>query len=98
MTFDRSGELFSTYQPKEVEEKWYQYWEENGCFSSENNPGGKPYSIVMPPPNVTGQLHMGHALDNTMQDIFQPLAQDAGKKGALATRDRPCRNRYAGKS
>ena len=80
MTFDRSGELSSTYQPKEVEEKWYQYWEENGCFSSENNPGGKPYSIVMPPPNVTGQLHMGHALDNTMQDIFSRWRRMQGRR------------------
>jgi len=62
--------LATTYQPKEVEAKWYKFWEENGFFSSEHNKNGKPFCIVMPPPNVTGQLHMGHALDETMQDIL----------------------------
>ena len=62
--------LNTVYNPKEVEEKWYDYWESHKCFSSEHNKEGKPFSIVMPPPNVTGQLHMGHALDNTMQDIL----------------------------
>ncbi len=62
--------LATTYQPKEVEAKWYKFWEENGFFSSEHNKNGEPFCIVMPPPNVTGQLHMGHALDETMQDIL----------------------------
>lgn len=62
--------ISKTYDPKQVEGKWYKIWEENGYFSCKNNEGGKPFSIVMPPPNVTGQLHMGHALDNTMQDIL----------------------------
>ena len=76
----KQNELSSTYQPNEVEEKWYRYWEENGCFSSENNLDGKPFSIVMPPPNVTGQLHMGHALDNTMQDIFSRWRRMQGRR------------------
>ncbi|GAV21660.1 valine--tRNA ligase [Carboxydothermus pertinax] len=59
----------SVYSPQEVEKKWYKYWEENGFFHTEPDER-KPFSIVMPPPNVTGQLHMGHALDNTMQDIL----------------------------
>ncbi len=63
-------QLNTVYNPKEVEEKWYAYWEANKCFSAEHNKEGEPFSIVMPPPNVTGQLHMGHALDNTMQDIL----------------------------
>ena len=58
------------YNPSDVEGKWYKYWEEKGYFtaSTENN---KPsFSIVIPPPNVTGSLHMGHALNNTLQDIL----------------------------
>ncbi len=60
----------TVYDPKEVEEKWYKHWEENGLFHAEPDTGKKPYSIVIPPPNVTGQLHMGHALDNTLQDVL----------------------------
>ena len=63
-------ELPKNYDHHEVEQKWYKYWEENGCFSHKNNEGGKPFAVVMPPPNVTGQLHLGHAIDNTMQDIL----------------------------
>ncbi len=59
-----------TYDPRSVEDKWYKYWEENGFFHSVVNPEQEPFCIVMPPPNVTGQLHMGHALDNTLQDIL----------------------------
>jgi len=59
-----------TYDPKEVEQKWYQYWEENGFFHAEADENRQPFSVVIPPPNVTGQLHMGHALDNTYQDIL----------------------------
>ena len=59
-----------TYDPKEVEQKWYQYWEENGFFHAEVDENRQPFSVVIPPPNVTGQLHMGHALDNTYQDIL----------------------------
>ncbi|MGE5842211.1 MAG: valine--tRNA ligase [Deltaproteobacteria bacterium] len=58
------------YEPKEVEEKWYRYWEENRLFRAEARPDRKPYCIVIPPPNVTGSLHMGHALNNTLQDIL----------------------------
>lgn len=58
------------YDPKAVEDKWYSYWEEEGLFHAEPEPGKKPFSIVIPPPNITGQLHMGHALDNTLQDIL----------------------------
>ena len=58
------------YSPSAVEEKWYQYWLDHGYFSHKNNPDGEPFCIVMPPPNVTGQLHMGHALDETLQDVL----------------------------
>jgi valyl-tRNA synthetase len=60
----------TVYDPKEVEEKWYKHWEENGLFHAEPDTGKTPFSIVIPPPNVTGQLHMGHALDNTLQDVL----------------------------
>ncbi|WP_027716997.1 valine--tRNA ligase [Desulfovirgula thermocuniculi] len=60
----------TAYNPRDVEEKWYRYWEENKFFHSEVDPSRVPYTIVMPPPNVTGQLHMGHALDNTLQDVL----------------------------
>lgn len=59
-----------TYDPKQVEEKWYKYWEDNGYFHAEVDKTKEPFCVVIPPPNVTGQLHMGHALDNTMQDIL----------------------------
>lgn len=60
----------STYDPRLVEDKWYSHWEESGYFHTEVNAEQEPFCIVMPPPNVTGQLHMGHALDNTLQDIL----------------------------
>jgi valyl-tRNA synthetase len=58
------------YSPVEVEDKWYRYWEENGLFRAEDESGKPPFCIVIPPPNVTGVLHMGHALNNTLQDIL----------------------------
>ncbi|GAW31695.1 valine--tRNA ligase [Carboxydocella sp. JDF658] len=69
-TATRSGQLPTTYNPQEVESKWYSRWEEKGYFHAEVDKNKEPFSIVMPPPNVTGALHMGHALDNTMQDIL----------------------------
>ena len=63
-------DLPKAYDPKLVESAIYDMWMENDCFKAEADPGKKPYSIVMPPPNVTGQLHMGHALDATLQDIL----------------------------
>ncbi len=60
----------TTYNPKEIEQQWYSYWEEKGYFHEEVDTNKEPFSIVLPPPNVTGQLHMGHALDNTLQDIL----------------------------
>ena len=63
-------ELPKVYDPKEVEERIYAQWESHGCFRGKADPEKKPFTIVMPPPNVTGQLHMGHAMDATMQDIL----------------------------
>lgn len=65
-----SKELEKTYDPKQIEDRLYQKWEANGYFHAEVDPKKKPFTIMMPPPNITGQLHMGHALDNTMQDIL----------------------------
>ncbi len=62
-------ELAKTYDPKEIEQKIYDNWLEKKYFHAEPNPDKKPFTIVMPPPNITGQLHMGHALNNTLQDI-----------------------------
>ena len=63
-------ELAKTYDPKGIEDRLYKKWEDNGYFHAEADRSKKPFTIVMPPPNITGQLHMGHALDNTMQDIL----------------------------
>ena len=71
-------ELASKYNPQEVESKWYQYWLDNKLFSSKPD-GREPYTIVIPPPNVTGVLHMGHMLNNTIQDILIRRARMEGK-------------------
>ncbi len=63
-------ELPKLYEPKEVEDKIYKFWMDNDCFKATRDPDKKPYTIVIPPPNITGQLHMGHALDETLQDIL----------------------------
>lgn len=63
-------QLEKNYQPKSFEDKIYKFWLDGGYFTPKINKGNKAYSIVMPPPNITGQLHMGHALDNTLQDIL----------------------------
>ncbi len=65
-----SKELPKVYEPQEVESRIYDMWEKNGCFKGHRDPEKKPFTIVMPPPNVTGQLHMGHAMDCTLQDIL----------------------------
>ncbi|MBQ2997502.1 MAG: class I tRNA ligase family protein, partial [Oscillospiraceae bacterium] len=63
-------ELDKTYDPAQVEKRIYQFWLDGGYFHAEVNPEKKPFTIVIPPPNITGKLHMGHALDNTLQDIL----------------------------
>ena len=63
-------ELSKTYAPAEFEDKWYSFWEKNGYFKPDSDRSRPPFNIVIPPPNVTGQLHMGHALNNTLQDII----------------------------
>ena len=89
-----SKELAKTYDPKGIEDRIYQNWMDKGYFHAKVNPDKKPFTIVMPPPNVTGQLHMGHALDNTMQDIlirykrmqgYEALWQPGTDHAAIAT-------------
>ena len=63
-------QLDKVYDPKQVEDKTYRFWQDGGYFHAEPNPDKKPYTIVIPPPNITGRLHMGHALDETLQDIL----------------------------
>ena len=63
-------DMNKTYNPKDFEDKLYERWETNGCFKADENSDKVPFTIVMPPPNITGQLHMGHALNNTIQDII----------------------------
>src|SRR3989338_11303635 len=63
-------DLSTRYNPKETEDKWRDHWEKNGVFHAEPNPNKKPFCVVIPPPNITGVLHMGHALNNTLQDIL----------------------------
>ena len=70
--------LDNTYKPSEIEERLYKTWEENGYFKADTSSDKEPYTIVIPPPNVTGQLHMGHALDETLQDILIRYKRLAG--------------------
>ena len=70
--------LETTYKPADIENKWYRAWEQAGAFACGRHPERVPYTIVIPPPNVTGSLHMGHALNNTLQDILARHARMAG--------------------
>ncbi len=72
--------LSTKYDPSQVEDKWYQRWMDKGFFHSEPNPDKEPYTIVIPPPNVTGVLHMGHMLNNTIQDVLIRKARMEGKE------------------
>jgi valyl-tRNA synthetase len=74
----KMNELATKYNPHEVEDKWYEWWMEHGMFHSEPD-DREPYTIVIPPPNVTGVLHMGHMLNNTIQDILVRRARMTGK-------------------
>ena len=73
-----SKELAKKYDPKNVEDRIYKTWLEHKYFHAERQEGKKTYTIVIPPPNITGQLHMGHALDNTLQDILIRYHRMAG--------------------
>ena len=79
-------ELPKVYDPKEVESRIYEQWETNGCFRGHRDPNKKPFTIVMPPPNVTGQLHMGHAMDCHPPGHPHPLQADAGLRRSVGSR------------
>ena len=74
------NEIPKAYEPQSVEDKWYEFWQQNGCFTADAKSAKTAYSIVIPPPNVTGMLHMGHVLNNTIQDILSRKARMDGKE------------------
>ena len=84
-------EFPKAYDPKESQQRWLQFWEERGYFHSRPEEGRKPYCIVIPPPNVTGALHMGHALNNTLQDVLIRWRRMPGSsdRGAMRSRAMP---------
>ena len=79
MSQESGANIPKTYDPQSFERKWYAYWEEHNLFHDAADESREPYSVVIPPPNVTGQLHMGHALDNTLQDILVRYQRMRGK-------------------
>ena len=80
MTTDQTAELASSYDPTEAETKWYPIWEKEGYFAPAEDTGQETYTIVIPPPNVTGALHMGHALTVTLQDMLIRWRRMQGKR------------------
>src|SRR5678815_5506946 len=74
------AEIPKTYEPRAVEARWYKFWLDEKCFVADAHSKKPAYSIVIPPPNVTGILHMGHVLNNTIQDILARKAQMDGKE------------------
>jgi isoleucyl-tRNA synthetase len=92
-----SEEIPKQYDPSESEAKWYAYWEEHDYFHSEPDER-EPFTIVIPPPNVTGVLHMGHMLNNTIQDVLVRRARMTGKERLLGARNRPRLYRHRGQS
>ena len=87
--------LDKTYRPAEVEPRIYAEWEASGASRPAATPAAPPYCIMLPPPNVTGSLHMGHALDHTIQDTLVRFHRMRGRRRALAAGHRPCRHRHA---
>lgn len=86
-------ELNKSYMPNEIEKKWYKIWEENKYFHATTETDKESYSIVVPPPNVTGILHMGHILNNSIQDTLVRYNRMLGKN-TLVTRNRSRRYSY----
>ncbi len=78
MATDTTPSARTAYDPQQIEQKWYRYWEGNDLFRTSRNPDKKPHVIMMPPPNVTGRLHMGHALQDTVQDALTRLRRMQG--------------------
>lgn len=78
MAQETSAPRSTTYDPKSIEARWYPYWEEHGFFKAKRTEGKEPHVVMMPPPNVTGRLHMGHALQDTVQDTLTRLRRMQG--------------------
>ncbi|HIE06972.1 MAG TPA: valine--tRNA ligase, partial [Desulfarculaceae bacterium] len=76
---NQAQQLDKNYDPLKIENKWYKFWEEKGCFAADPEADGEPFSMVIPPPNVTGSLHMGHALNNLLQDILARYQRQQGR-------------------
>ena len=95
MSQESGANIPKTYDPQSFERKWYDYWEKHKLFHDEADESRTPYSVVIPPPNVTGQLHMGHALDNTLHP--RALSAHARQECGLDSGLRPCGDRDAGK-
>ena len=76
---EENQELSKVYAPHETEDRWYGFWEERGYFTPKIDRSKEPFTIVIPPPNVTGSLHMGHALNNTIQDTLIRKARMEGR-------------------
>src|SRR5438552_2031297 len=72
------SEIPKIYEPAAIEATWYAFWEQNGCFAADPKSPKPAYSIVIPPPNITGVLHLGHVLNNTIQDILARRARMTG--------------------
>lgn len=85
-------ELSKVYEPKEVERRIYEMWETGGYFHAEKDESKKPFTIVMPPPNVTGQLHMGHAMDATLPDTLIRFKRMPGLQCPVGARRGSCRH------
>ena len=88
-------ELAKAYEPQQVEDRLYAKWQESGVFRADPKSAKPAYSIVMPPPNVTGKLTLGHVLNNTIQDILCPQGAHGRQGSPLAARHRPRRARHA---
>ena len=82
-------ELAKSYQPKDFEDRIYKMWNDSGSFTPHVDSEKQPYTIVIPPPNITGQLHMGHALDETLQDILIRWKRMSGLQHPVAAGYRP---------
>ena len=84
------------YNPQAIEDKTYRHWEESGAFTAHRVEGKKPFTIVMPPPNITGQLHMGHAHGLHPAGCTDPLSPHEGRSYPVAARHRSCFHRHRG--
>lgn len=90
------SDLPKAYDPSLVEEKWQSLWIEEGCFKADPASEKPAYSVVIPPPNVTGVLHLGHVLNNTIQDILVRRARQKGYEALWLPGTDPCGHRHAG--